>query len=83
MTRLPLSFRELLVVMGSCAVLVPRTCDPASLRDFVAGWLEESDPGLSGKVRRLDDKQMDAVGDLIVRAHDLTHSGGADGRRGG
>jgi hypothetical protein len=76
MTRLPLSFREVLDLMRSCAVLVPRECEPAFLRDFVSAWLEASAPGLSGKVRCLDDEQMNAVGELIVRAHDLTHTGG-------
>jgi hypothetical protein len=79
MSRLPLSYRELLDVMRSCAVLVPRLCEPAFLRDFVSSWLEASAPGLSHKVRRLDDEQTEALCELIVRAHDLTHPGGSAG----
>jgi len=81
MKGLGITFTELLDVLRTCVVICPAEPTPPYLQAFISARLVEHHPELAGKVNLLDSQQMDALCELIVRAHTLTWQEPQDGCR--
>jgi hypothetical protein len=63
MQTLGFSIVELLQLVRVCGSLKLDKCSASFLSDYLAGNLAATDPGLAVKVRRLDEDQLEALGD--------------------
>jgi len=72
MNRLGITYAELLDVMRTCVVICPADPTPPYLQAFITARLAEHHPELAAKICLLGSEQMDALCELIVRAHALT-----------
>ena len=72
MTTLPLRFDELVELLRACIALHPENCRPTDLRDHLTTRLARNAPGLSGRVRAFDDRQMESVCRFVRQAFELS-----------
>jgi len=68
---LGLTLIELMEVVRTCDSIEIEDCTPPYLKDFIAKRLDDQYAALAGKIRRLNDQQMDAICEYIKITHRL------------
>jgi hypothetical protein len=68
---LGLTLVELMEVVRTCDSIEIEDCTPPYLRDFIAARVDGEFTALAGKIRRLDEEQVDAICEYIKITHRL------------
>jgi hypothetical protein len=75
MEALGLNILELLEVVRVCRSLCVEKCPAFELRDFIAGGLAGHLPELAARVRRLEESQLDTLGEYVQGVRSLLRPG--------
>jgi hypothetical protein len=66
MTRLPISFPDLVEILRACGPVRAADCNPKYVRATAMAQLTMSEPRLANRVRQFKDDQMQTLTDYIL-----------------